>query len=207
LSHLKVFGCVAYAHVPDQLRKKLDDKAEKCIFVGYSEETKAYKLYNPQTQKVIISRDVTFDEDGVWEMSEKEKELVPIPITINEEENDELPTNSTFASPTQRYPQRERRPPTRLLDYEVGRDDDPDDTEEEVTFYALFSDCDPVAYEEAINKECWMKAMDEEIHAIEKNDTWELTTLPEGKQPIGVKWVYKTKYNPSGEVEENAWNG
>lgn len=32
LTHLKVFGCVAYAHIPDQLRKKLDDKAEKCIF-------------------------------------------------------------------------------------------------------------------------------------------------------------------------------
>ena len=80
LSHLKVFGCIAYAHVPDQLRKKLDDKAEKCIFVGYSEETKAYKLYNPETQKVIISRDVTFDEDEAWDWSEKEKELLPVPV-------------------------------------------------------------------------------------------------------------------------------
>lgn len=37
-----------------------------------------------------------------------------------------------------------------------------------------------------------MKAMGEKIHAIEKNDTWELTSLPEGKTTIGVKWVYKT---------------
>lgn len=46
-----------------------------------------------------------------------------------------------------------------------------------------------------------MKAMDEEIHEIEKNNTWLLTTIPEGKKPIGVKWVYKTKYNPKGEVD------
>ena len=39
VSHLKVFGCVTYAHVPNELRKKLD-KGHKCIFVGYSEDTK-----------------------------------------------------------------------------------------------------------------------------------------------------------------------
>ena len=36
VSHLKFFGCVAYAHIPDELRKKLDNKGHKCIFVGYS---------------------------------------------------------------------------------------------------------------------------------------------------------------------------
>jgi hypothetical protein len=88
-----------------------------------------------------------------------------------------------------------------LQDYEVGRDDDPDDREEEVTYYALFANCDPVTYEEAANEERLRKAIDEEIHSIEKNDTWELTTLSEGKKPIGVKWVYKTKYNKNGEVD------
>ena len=59
VSHLKVFGCVAYAHVPDELRKKLDKKGHKCIFVGYFEDTQAYKLYDPITRKVrFISRDV-----------------------------------------------------------------------------------------------------------------------------------------------------
>ncbi len=38
LSHLKVFGCIAYVHVPDELRTKLDLKAEKCVFIGYSLE-------------------------------------------------------------------------------------------------------------------------------------------------------------------------
>jgi transposase InsO family protein len=55
VAHLKVFGCVAYAHVPDELRRKLDNKGHKCIFVGYSEETKGYKLYDPVARKVIIN--------------------------------------------------------------------------------------------------------------------------------------------------------
>ena len=59
-SHLKFFGCVAYAHVPDELRRKLDKKGEKCIFVGYYEDTKAYKLYDSISRKVIIGRDVQF---------------------------------------------------------------------------------------------------------------------------------------------------
>jgi len=62
VDYFKVFGCIAFAHVPDEKRKKLDAKAEKCIFLGVSEHSKAYRLYNPVTQKVIISRDVVFDE-------------------------------------------------------------------------------------------------------------------------------------------------
>ena len=41
VSHLNFFGCVAYAYVPDELRKKLENKGHKCIFVGYFEDTKA----------------------------------------------------------------------------------------------------------------------------------------------------------------------
>ena len=44
--------------------------------------------------------------------------------------------------------------------------------------------------------------MDAEIQSIEKNDTWELTSLPEGKKTIGVKWVYKTKYKSDGQVDK-----
>eukprot|EP00253_Pinus_taeda_P018864 PITA_18864 len=56
VTHMKVFGCVAYAHVPDQLRKKLDSKGEKCIFIGYSEESKAYRLYIPSTKKFFCEQ-------------------------------------------------------------------------------------------------------------------------------------------------------
>ena len=65
--HLKVFGCVAYAHVLDELRKKLDKKGHKCIFVGYFDDTKTYKMYDHVARKVIISRDVQFVENESWD--------------------------------------------------------------------------------------------------------------------------------------------
>ena len=65
VSHFRVFGCVAYAHVPDEIRKKLDNKGEKFIFIGYSDESKAYKLYNLTRKKVIININMQFVEDPI----------------------------------------------------------------------------------------------------------------------------------------------
>jgi len=48
-----------------------------------------------------------------------------------------------------------------------------------------------------------MKAMEEEMHSIEKNDTWELVELPRGKKVVGSKWVYKTKFNVDGTIERH----
>lgn len=45
-----------------------------------------------------------------------------------------------------------------------------------------------------------MKRVNEEIEAIQKNETWILTKLPEGKKAIGLKWVYKSKLNPDGTL-------
>ena len=43
VSHFIIFGWVAFSHVPEELRKKLDDRSEKYIFIGYSEQSKAYR--------------------------------------------------------------------------------------------------------------------------------------------------------------------
>jgi len=53
LSHLKVFGCDAYVHVPKKERTKLDCKSERCIFIGYKDDLKGYKLWNLVTRKVV----------------------------------------------------------------------------------------------------------------------------------------------------------
>jgi hypothetical protein len=62
LTHLKVFGCEAYVHVPKENMSKLDKKVEKCIFIGYKDGLKGYKIWNPKTKKVVYSRDVVFRE-------------------------------------------------------------------------------------------------------------------------------------------------
>jgi hypothetical protein len=51
LSHLKVFGCEAYVHVPKKNMSELDKKAEKFIFIGYKYGLKGYKIWNPETKK------------------------------------------------------------------------------------------------------------------------------------------------------------
>ena len=63
VAHLRNFGSVAFAHIPDELKGKSDKKSERCIFIGYSEQHKAYKLYNPVTKKLMMSKDVNFIED------------------------------------------------------------------------------------------------------------------------------------------------
>ena len=64
VSHLKVFGSTGMVHIPKQRRKKLDLKSKKCIFLGYAEETKGYRMYNPDNEDVIISRDVVIINEG-----------------------------------------------------------------------------------------------------------------------------------------------
>lgn len=67
VDHFRVFGCIAHAHVPDVRRTKLENKSICCVLLGVSEESKAYKLYDPISKKVVISRDVIFQEEQQWD--------------------------------------------------------------------------------------------------------------------------------------------
>ena len=69
--------------------------------------------------------------------------------------------------------------------------------------FCLFVDSEPLNFEEAVKDEKWRQTMEEEINAIEKNDTWELSTLSKGHKAISVKWVYKEKKNANRDVVRN----
>ena len=92
-----------------------------------------------------------------------------------------------------------RKRPAWMYDYEVTGIDQSKDP---LTHFALFSDCDPTTFESAVKDAKWQKVMDDEIEAIERNDTWELINLPKGHKTIGVKWVFKTKLKENGEVDK-----
>ncbi|TYJ99556.1 Retrovirus-related Pol polyprotein from transposon TNT 1-94 [Cucumis melo var. makuwa] len=73
LKFLKVFGCLCFTHVPQSKRDKLDRRASSSVFVGYSSISKAYKIFQPQTEKIFVSRDVHFVEDEEWNFDDAEK--------------------------------------------------------------------------------------------------------------------------------------
>ena len=64
LLKFKIFGCDAYALINKKERSKLDPRSKRCIVVGYGEKNglKGYRLWDPTTHKLTISRDVVFDE-------------------------------------------------------------------------------------------------------------------------------------------------
>ena len=89
VEYFKVFGCVSHVHVPDSKRKKLDDKSLSCVLLGVSEESKAYRLYEPVSQKILVSRDVVFEEDRSWDWDKKHKEAILDDLEWGENENEE----------------------------------------------------------------------------------------------------------------------
>jgi len=99
VTHLRIFGCVAYIQVPEVKKKKLDNHNEKCIFIGYSEESKVYKLYNPLTKKLVVSRDVVFNEAEAWSWSNEETIKEQPVMNEHDEPLHEIPPPATPPSP------------------------------------------------------------------------------------------------------------
>ncbi|KAI5335657.1 hypothetical protein L3X38_025790 [Prunus dulcis] len=231
VGHFRIFGCISHVHVPDQRRIKLDNKSLKCIFFGVSDESKAYRLFNPISKKIIVSRDVVFEEDQSWDWEVCYKEAIVADLECetdegegtkvgdNEEELEAGSTeenedseetdhgvaqeNSSHEEIDENSPHdaRTRRLPALMKDYESGQGLS-EEEESNIAYLALSTDSDPIFFEDAVKNEKWRQAMNFEIETIERNDTWELTELPLGSKVIGVKWVYKMKLNENGEVDK-----
>lgn len=213
VSHLRIFGCIAYALVNSENRSKLDDKSIKCIFVGYCTHSKAYRLYNPLNGKVVVSRNVVFDEEASWDWNnngDAAETCIPTPLEAEIEINNGVPaitSNSSELSTPATSPQRQSSsPPTQPITESSSEESPPRKFRSLREIYAntqaLFV-AEPTSFEEASEKGEWIEAMKEELSAIKKNQTWELVDLPEGKQAIGLKWIFKTKYHADGSIERH----
>lgn len=88
VDYFRVFGCISHVHVPDSKRTKLDDKSFSCVLLGVSEESKAYRLYDPISQKIIISRDV-FEEDKNWDWDKKYEEAIVCDLGWGDDKDDD----------------------------------------------------------------------------------------------------------------------
>ena len=74
-SHLKIFGCEEFVHIPKENRTKLDDKSMKYIVLGYTDEDLGYRLWDPVKHKIIRSRDVIFNESTMFKRTVGELEV------------------------------------------------------------------------------------------------------------------------------------
>ncbi|TXG74049.1 hypothetical protein EZV62_002628 [Acer yangbiense] len=96
---LHIFGSPAYFHVTES---KLDPRAKKAIFVGFSEGVKGFRLWNPESKKIILSRDVTFDESAMLKQIPQDTENEN-PNSLQQVEF-ETPKKSEKVSPTVDHP-------------------------------------------------------------------------------------------------------
>lgn len=207
VSHFKVFGCIGFVFIEKHKRSKLDEKSEKCVFIGYCTQTKGYKMYNPVTGKVIVSRNVEFDENSTWNWSDKEgdenrlrkgKEIVE--MNDESELSGDTSDSDGERTPLQVYTRRNRN--NRRGPMEIGEQSGRKTRTLEDLYRStqVLLVAEPDNFEEAIASEEWRIAMKEEIASIEKNKTWSLVKPVEGKNVIGVKWVFKTKVGPDGKI-------
>ncbi|WVY90763.1 hypothetical protein V8G54_036277 [Vigna mungo] len=202
--HLRIFGSVCYKHVPDDRRRKLDDKSETLILVGFH-PTGAYRLYDAAKKQIVISRDVKVDEATTFEWKDDEAPDVVSSWLDEEQITAESEIRSTEEQVTvdsgigNRRSERTRFPSTRLQDHEVFTDNEITDSGD-LLHCVFLADAEVLTWEQAIDIKEWKEAMLEELRAIEKNRTWEMMDLPHNKQAIEVKWVFKTKYKPNGDV-------
>ena len=215
-SNIRIFGCPAYTLIDSMFRNKLDAKSKECIFIGYRDGVKGYKLWDPVGQKVIISKNVIFDESKLMSPTES----MEVQSTNSEVQNDneieveissqrDVDTTAGDTEPVgdeqqeeeapysiaQGRANRARRAPTRY-----GYEDDT------VAFALVTEVGDPSSFQEAIQdaeKDRWLLAMTEEMESLYKNQTWDLVPLPKGKRVIGSKWVLRKKQTLTGTEEVN----
>ncbi|KAI5312301.1 hypothetical protein L3X38_041474 [Prunus dulcis] len=87
IAHLKAFGALCHVLIPSALRHKLEENSHKCIFVGYGLCEKGYRVYNPRTRKIILSRDVYFDETASWKWENTSNVEVRTPMQMENQDN------------------------------------------------------------------------------------------------------------------------
>lgn len=227
VSNLRVFGCVTYVHIPDNQRKKLDPKSRKSFFVGYPEDVKGYKLYDPISRKFTRSRDVIFlekkfhDFDVQSSTNFDDRTDSDIPLVIEEiltdgsQEPNKIPNQRVAENvePNQRADDQqvgatfEETFMNEVRNVDERRIRRPPNRFDEECYLVNDITADinePINLKEAFSGEYsteWKKATDSEFNSLIENDTWELVPLPEGKHVVGSKWVFKVKRDENGCVQ------
>ncbi|KAG8503616.1 hypothetical protein CXB51_001792 [Gossypium anomalum] len=172
LVHLKVFGCLCYSHVPAVKRDELSKRSLPGILVGYNTVKKGYRILDPLTNKVHMSRDVVFDEKAYWNWERNVPEAISEELITDQFKSDQN-------------------------DPDMDVDDEPvRGTRTLVDVYerAHVAQEEPSCFEDAEAHEGWKQVMSDEIAMIEKNQTWELVPRPAKRKARLVVKGFSQKY-------------
>lgn len=221
VSGMIVFGARAYVHIPKQLRQKLDQLSKPGIFLGYETTSKAYRVLLDDG-KMVITRDVTFDESSP--SSTQGTEGSDTMITIVASDTPPTSTASDVSAQTEAFDsnaeaQTEAFDTTEQAGEEQGSSEQASrkaqmryptrQRHQPIEWWKSYATkvtdhLEPLTYEEALaapDAAQWKLAMDEEMASLQENGTWSLEEQPAGVNPIPVKWVFKIKRDAAGNIE------
>src|SRR6266699_1755735 len=209
LSFLKVWGCDVY--VKKLLSDKITPKAEKCVFIGYPQESMGYTFYHRSEGKVFVARNGSF----------LEKEFLSREVTNRKVELDEViePALHGMASGAASDVVPELTPPVE----ERANDQDHETPTEETTEprrstrtraapelygdpvlnFMVDESNDPATYEEAMmspDSNKWLEAIKSEMESMNENQVWTLVDLPNDRKAVENKWIFKRKTDADGNV-------
>ena len=211
LSYLRVWGCVAFYKALNSRRSKLGPRGIKSIFVGYVENSKAYRLLNLDSNTIVESRDVEFIENKFYNnysMSGKENDqtLFSNPASSHSQ-GEKRKQSETVNEP--RKSQRVRKEKTLGSDFISSQsivflvEGNRTKVLKKIPILLNVED-DPKSLSEAMTSRdatFWKEAIDDEFESLISNQTWVLVDLPQGSKAIGCKWVFRRKYNTDGSIQ------
>ena len=202
MSFLKVWGCDAYVKKfhPD----KLEPKSEKCVFIEYPKEIVGYTFYHRSEGKIFVAKTDPFSKEVSGRKVELDKVIVPspelenssslksvlvIPTPISEEANDDDHETSDQVTTEPRRSSRVRSAPEWYGN--------------PVLKVMLLDHDEPMNYEEAMmspDSVKWLEAMKSEMGSMYENKMWTLVDLPDNRQAIKNKWIFKRKTDTDSRV-------
>jgi hypothetical protein len=197
-----------------------NDRADEGIFLGYATNSKGYKCYNKRLHKLVDCIDIKVDEEipvrNVSNVEPRTKDTIEDEYEqVQGSEREESGSDENINIQTDINKQKKEKSPLRIIrknnpenqiigDIKEGvqtrRKLIKDSEQSHVDFLSM---TEPKNFEEASQEYNWIRAMNEELDQIEKNNTWELVPRPEDKNVIGSKWVFKNKNNEKGQVVRN----
>ena len=210
VSHLQVFGCSGFVHIPKDQRKKLDPKAKQCTFLGYGSTKKGYRLYDHEKSTVIYSCDVVFDESSKGYSGKKEERRIQVENLLEEPVTQTLIPDEESEDVTPVPEEEENLTDTAQDDTPVPLRRSTRSTQGQrpdrlgVWINTAAKQQTPLTVTEALNcpeHKHWKSAMEMEMNSIYSNDVWDLVKLPPDRKAIGSRWVFKKKTQDDGTVE------